>query len=154
MVDILAKIQTIIGGLALLMLLGVVVADVLCRELGRPLVWLQNIAGFAFIWVVFFGAALGIKNGTHYTIKIFPHPVPALRRLMDFAIVACQLIFILVIVYNGYEFTVMSVRRLVMPAGVPMAYATVAIPLTGIFMLAYVAESLVTRFTRRDGEGD
>jgi TRAP-type transport system small permease protein len=138
--NIFENVQTAIGGIFLFVLLSVVFLDVCFREIGTPMVWLQNIASFAFIWVVFFGAAIGLRKGSHYRIEIFPHAGPKFRKFMDLTVFTSEAIFIVVLTIYGCEFAVMSMERLVMPAGVPMFYAAVAIPLSGVFMLCYFIE--------------
>ena len=138
--SILENIQAVIGGLFMFVLLIVVFMDVIFREVGTPLVWLQNIAAFSFIWVVFFGAAIGLRKGSHYRIEIFPKAGIKFKKFMDLTVFTCEAIFILVLIIYGSQFAVMSMQRLVMPAGVPMFYAVVAIPLSGVFMLCYLIE--------------
>ena len=41
--------------------------------LGRPIVWVEESATYAFIWMAFVGASLGLKHGA-------PHPDRDLRR--------------------------------------------------------------------------
>ena len=150
--SVLENIQAVIGGLFLFVLLIVVFMDVLFRQVGTPLVWLQNIAGFSFIWVVFFGAALGLKKGTHYRIEIFSKAGIKFRKFMDLTVFTCEAIFILVLIIYGYQFAVMSMQRLVMPGGVPMFYAVVAIPLSGVFMLCYFIEIVTSWIAKKPGE--
>lgn len=133
-------------------LLIVVFMDVIFREVGTPMVWLQNIAAFAFIWVIFFGAAIGLRKGSHYRIEIFPNASVRFRKFMDLTVFTSEAIFILVLIIYGYQFAVMSMQRLVMPSGVPMFYAAVAIPLSGIFMLCYFIEVVTIWIAKKRGE--
>lgn len=149
---ILESIQSAIAGFFMFVLLAVVFLDVAYREAGSPMVWLQNIASLSFIWIVFFGAAIALKKGTHYRIEIFPNAGVKFRKFMDLTVFACEAVFILVLIVYGYEYAMMSMQRLVMPAGVPMFYGSVAIPLTGIFMLCYFIELVMSWIARKREE--
>lgn len=150
--SMLENIQAVVGGFFLFLMLIVVFIDVLYRLLGMPIIWLQNIAGFTFIWVVFFGASLGLKKGTHYCIELFPKTSKIFRQIMDVTIFSCEAIFILVLIIYGGEFAMMSMKRLVMPSGVPMFYAVVAIPLSGVCMLCYFIENVTNWIAKRSEE--
>ena len=39
--------------------------------LGRPIAWVEEIATYAFIWMTFVGASLGLKEGRHILIATF-----------------------------------------------------------------------------------
>jgi TRAP-type C4-dicarboxylate transport system permease small subunit len=62
-----------IAGVALLALIVVTISiQVGTRYLfGRPLVWVEELATYAFIWSVFIGAALGMKELRHIRIDTF-----------------------------------------------------------------------------------
>lgn len=55
--------------------------------LGRPIAWVEETATYAFIWMAFVGASLGLKQGRHIVIETFGSRVPpraaaALRALI------------------------------------------------------------------------
>ena len=62
-----------VTGVALLALIVVTISiQVFTRYLfGRPLVWVEELATYAFIWSVFIGAALGMKELRHIRIDTF-----------------------------------------------------------------------------------
>ena len=62
-----------VAGVALLALIVITISiQVFTRYLfGRPLVWVEELATYAFIWSVFIGAALGMKELRHIRIETF-----------------------------------------------------------------------------------
>ncbi|MBF7082556.1 TRAP transporter small permease subunit [Desulfallas sp. Bu1-1] len=135
--DVLEKMQLAIGSFLLAFFLTVVLVDVVMRESGHPVVWLQDVARFAFMWTVFFGAAIGFRHGTHYRIELF-----AGNKFLTPFVFLCQAIFILVLIIYGYQFAMMGLERVAMPSGIPIFYSAVSIPLAGLFMLYYLVESI------------
>jgi TRAP-type C4-dicarboxylate transport system permease small subunit len=62
--------------------------------LNRPIVWVEDVATFCFIWAVFLGAAAGLKEIRHIRIETFLGRLPARVRalaeaLLQAIILAC-----------------------------------------------------------------
>lgn len=133
----LEKVQLVVGSLLLAFFLAVIFFDVVMRESGRPIVWLQDVARFAFMWTIFFGAAIGLRRGTHYRIEILSH-INFLKPI----VFICQAVFIIILIFYGYQFALMGLERVAMPSGIPIFYSAISIPLAGIFMLYYLVESI------------
>ena len=76
-------------GIALILLIvTAITVQVFTRyALGRPIAWVEESATYAFIWMVFVGASLGLKRGQHIVITTFggrlpPRAVAGLRTLV------------------------------------------------------------------------
>jgi TRAP-type C4-dicarboxylate transport system permease small subunit len=65
-------------GVALIVLIVVAISvQVFTRyALGRPIAWVEESATYAFIWMVFVGASLGLKKGRHIFIATFGGRLP------------------------------------------------------------------------------
>ena len=84
-------IGTVERGLGIALILFIVAAitvQVFSRYvLGRPIAWVEESATYAFIWMVFVGAGVGMKEGRHILIATFgsrlsPRFGAALRMLV------------------------------------------------------------------------
>jgi len=66
-------------GIALILLIVVsITVQVFTRyALDRPIAWVEETATYAFIWMVFVGASLGLKKGRHIFIATFGSHLPA-----------------------------------------------------------------------------
>lgn len=57
---------------------------------GTPFVWVEEVATYAFIWIVFLGASIGMKRLSHIKIEALSLSVPvkaqALIRIFGYAI--------------------------------------------------------------------
>ncbi len=76
-------------GVALIALIVIsITVQVFSRyALGRPIAWVEETATYAFIWMAFVGASLGLKQGRHIVINTFgahlpPRAAAALRALV------------------------------------------------------------------------
>ena len=80
-------------------------AQVVSRYLfGQPLVWVEELSTYAFIWGAFIGAAAGLKHGRHLKIESFVERLPpgarrGLRIVLDLLIGA----FCALLVVNGFK---------------------------------------------------
>jgi TRAP-type C4-dicarboxylate transport system permease small subunit len=106
--SLLAAIGRVERWVAIVMMVTMVVcifAQVVSRYLfGRPLVWVEELSTYAFIWGAFIGAAAGLKQGRHLRIESFVSRLPpgarrGLRIGLDVLIGA----FCVLLVVNGFE---------------------------------------------------
>ena len=77
---LLDAIGTVERGLGIALILFIVVAitvQVVSRYLlGRPIAWVEESATYAFIWMVFVGAGVGMKEGRHILVATFGSRLP------------------------------------------------------------------------------
>ncbi len=90
--------------LILLMVVAITVQVFTRYALGRPIAWVEESATYAFIWVVFVGASLGLKRGRHIVIATFgshlpPHIAGAMRMLVWMLV----LIMLVVMIVQGMK---------------------------------------------------
>ncbi len=106
--SLLAGIGRVERWVAIVMMVTMVVcifAQVVSRYLfGQPLVWVEELSTYAFIWGAFIGAAAGLKHGRHLKIESFVERLPpgarrGLRIVLDLLIGA----FCALLVVNGFK---------------------------------------------------
>jgi TRAP-type C4-dicarboxylate transport system permease small subunit len=72
LLDRIGAIEQALGiGLILLIVVAITVQVFTRYALGRPIAWVEESATYAFIWMVFVGASLGLKKGRHIFIATF-----------------------------------------------------------------------------------
>lgn len=52
-------------------ILIIVFSQVILRIVGVSLIWVEELSRFLFIWIVFLGAAVGIRDGVHLNVDYF-----------------------------------------------------------------------------------
>lgn len=124
----------------------VVTYQVLSRYVGfvPRFIWTQEISRFCFIWMVFLGAAIGVRRQTHFQIDVFPSTMPrwaqrlvvAFVALVTAAVVAAALL-------GGYEFFQIGFRRTSTTSGIRLAWVYLAIPVSFVFMAVFTVEKLI-----------
>ena len=89
-------------GIALILLIVVAITvQVFTRyALGRPIAWVEESATYAFIWMVFVGAGVGLKEGRHIVISTFgsrlPPRIAAAMRMLVWLLVMGTLVVLIV----------------------------------------------------------
>ena len=125
---LLALIGRVERVLVILLILAIVVSigvQVISRYLfDRPLVWVEELATYSFIWATFLGASLGLKHDRHIRIQTFvgklPAPLAALVRVVGHLAVLCLAVVVMqqAVVVAGIEGRRQSIS---LPVALPMS---------------------------------
>jgi TRAP-type C4-dicarboxylate transport system permease small subunit len=109
-------------------------------ELIPSYIWTEEMARFLFVWMIMLGAMLGIYEGRHFEVDIWPRLAPrpqaALRLLSNLAVLAFALVF----AWAGYEFTRFAWNRISELAELPLWLIHMAWPLAGLTWLLFSGE--------------
>lgn len=101
---------------------------------GRPLTWAEEVSRYLFVWVVFVGAGVAARYRGHIALDFLvnrfpPRPRHVVAMIMGVLSLAMLL---LVFVWYGWTLTLVSMRQESPATGVPVGYATLAIPVGGL----------------------
>ena len=99
------RIERTLGISLLVIITGGIFAQVVSRYFfGLPLVWVEELSTYAFLWLVFVGASLGLKKKRHITIISFVSRWPEGRQHLFRALVSGAIaIFCLILAANGFK---------------------------------------------------
>ena len=105
---LLERIGTVERGLGIALILymvGAITVQVFTRyALGRPIAWVEESATYAFIWMSFVGASVGLKEGRHILIATFGAHLPPRKAAGMRALVwALVLLTLSVLVVQGWR---------------------------------------------------
>jgi TRAP-type C4-dicarboxylate transport system permease small subunit len=120
-------------------------------------IWTEEMARFLFIWMVMLGAMIGVRDGTHFDVDIWPEFKPRNNAIFRIVSTAFILVFALVFVWYGIKFVQFGWNQSSELADMPMTYIFIAWPLTGFTWLLFGGERILKdiRFLRfGPGPGD
>lgn len=124
---------------------GIVAANVFCRfVLGFSIYWGDELAQTLMVWLTFLGAAVAIRDGTHYTFSYLVHKLngPTLRIYIltrNLLVIAS----ILILGYYSFQIT-RGIATWILPAlEISRAWVYVSAPLGCLFMLYYSVNRLL-----------
>jgi TRAP-type C4-dicarboxylate transport system permease small subunit len=119
-------------------------------------IWTEEMARFLFIWMVMLGAMIGVRDGSHFDVDVWPELKPRANALLRIVSMVFVLLFALVFVWYGVKFVQFGWNQTSELADLPMSWIFVAWPLTGLTWLLFGWERLVAdiRFVRYGTHGD
>ena len=83
LLELIARLERALGVLLLSTIVVSITIQVITRYLfGQPLVWVEELAGYCFLWSIFLGAALGLKELRHIRIETFVARLAARPRAL------------------------------------------------------------------------
>jgi len=115
-------------------------------------IWTEEMARFLFIWMIMIGAMIGVREGTHFEVDLWPRLGPRAEAAVRLVASAGVLVMALVFVWAGIEFTRFGWNRTSELADLPLWMIHIAWPITGFTWLVFLGEQMwqnVTVLTRR-----
>ncbi len=106
-------------------------------------IWTEELARFMFIWMVLLGAMIGVREGTHFEVDVWPAlgaRANALLRIVSHSLV---LVFAGVFIWWGIAFTRFGWDQLSEIAELPMWTIFIAWPIAGVTWALFIGEAFV-----------
>jgi TRAP-type C4-dicarboxylate transport system permease small subunit len=111
-------------------------------ELLPRYIWTEELSRFLLVWMIMIGAMLAVREGTHFTVDLFPSLHGRARAALDMISGLFVLVFAIVFVVYGWEFTDSAWFRISELAELPLWLIHIAWPIAGITWFIFQAERL------------
>lgn len=105
-----------------------------------PSIWTEEVARYSFIFMALLGAAVGVRNSTHFGMNLFTDKLKGkvyeyyMKYFVNGVIFASSLL----IIFYGYHFTISYGLRRVSPTFLfPMSWVFMIIPISGLLMAIF-----------------
>jgi len=113
--------------------------------------WSEELTRYTFVWLTLLGASVAVRRGRHMKVDFFIDMIPkniakAFKILTNILILG----FFLVVIKYGIDLVGITYKQLSAGLEIPMAYAYLAIPVGGIFMLIFTIESYFIKDTNNN----
>lgn len=142
--DPLEKWLMILCGICLTGFTFSTLVDVVTRETGHPLLWLQEVTSTFFTYGVFIGSAVATRRNDHLFLSALTEKMTGgVRRFFE---VFNRMVVLLVgigMVWFGWQNVVTGLGSFRMPSMLPMSYLYVGIPLCGALVALFSLEQIV-----------
>jgi TRAP-type C4-dicarboxylate transport system permease small subunit len=100
-------------------------------------IWTEEMARFLFIWMVMLGAMIGVREGTHFEVDVWPEMKARANAVVGLVSMIFVLITALIFVWYGIKFVEFGWNQTSELADLPMTWIFVAWPLTGATWLLF-----------------
>ena len=145
--DRLTKVIEIVVSVLMVLMVGLVFANVLSRYLlNFSIAWSSEIARYIFIWLVLLGAILAFQNAEHLGIDLLPKALPPRigRSLKVFTdLLALYAIYILLAGGWSYSLSSLEAGWLSPAAGIPLGIVQMVLPVSALLLFLQGIGNLV-----------
>jgi TRAP-type C4-dicarboxylate transport system permease small subunit len=122
--------------------------------LNSAIFWSEEFSRYAFIWVVFLGAPLGILNNIHVGMDIFLRLAsPRVQGIMSIISHAGMFVFSFFLFKLGLEATHLGRFQLTPALQISKSWIYAGIPIGGSLMMLATIRSLITDIKKRKTGG-
>ena len=147
-IDVLHKgVATLQAGL-LGILLVLVVYQICARWvdfLPRAL-WTEEMSRFLLVWVIFLGAAIGVREGTHFVLELLGDSTSrTVNMIWKGFVLAMEVVFCSIFLFRGYTYAEVLRWDVSDIAQISMLWVGAAIPVFGALSLIFLAEIIVKK---------
>lgn len=135
-------------GLLLILSVGILIVPVSLQIFSRytalipAYIWTEELARFCLVWSIMLGAMLAVREGTHFTVDVFPRLGPRGTARVELLSGLFVLVFAGVFLWWGWEFTEFAFYRISELAELPLWLIHMAWPIAGLVWLLFQAERM------------
>nr|WP_245363900.1 TRAP transporter small permease [Neorhizobium galegae] len=139
----------IVACILIMFIVAVIILAIVTRELGVALIWANDVAQIAFVYVVFLSFGPALATGHHVTVELFEPlvPTPLRRHLASVAAIAC-IVFGAIFLYQLWNLTSRAIaddRMAVLAIPVELKWIQIAGPIgAAVFCLTGVQQLLAS----------
>lgn len=152
MLKMLSRVEFAVAAALLAIIVVLVFMAAVMRFFDHPLIWSVDVAQLLFIWLCFLGATRAMREKGHIGIDILArHLGPRNRLALEMVLSLVILVFLCLLIYQGYKLTMLNRQRLFGDSGLSYAWVTAAVPV-GSLMLAIALVWNMFRAWRGRGE--
>ena len=106
-------------------------------------IWTEEMARLMFVWVIMLGAMVGMRERSHFVVDVFPQLTPRTHALVELLAGTATLLFALVFLWAGWEFTQFAFNRISELAELPLWTIHVAWPVLGASWVLFHGEHML-----------
>jgi TRAP-type C4-dicarboxylate transport system permease small subunit len=121
-------------------------------ELIPSYIWTEELARFCFIWSIMLGAMVGIREGTHFVVDLWPDMNPRAQAALRLVAAVFVLLFALVLVWWGIDFTRFALKRFSELAELPLWMIHIPWPIAGVTWIVFLGEQMWDDFRVMTGK--
>lgn len=122
-----------------ILIFALVLAQVVCRYVfNNPLVWSEELARLAFVWVAMLTWGLGMRRRSHIAVIFFPDMLPRVPRLLLAILVqALIILFCALLMVHGWTLTMRNLDLDLVTIEVSYAVLYVVVPVGAAIVICY-----------------
>ncbi len=142
------KICHILLAFFMTVLVAITFWQVLCRfVLKIPVSWTEEVVRMSFIWLIFIGSIVAIRDGAHLSLDILTSKFKGrAKHISNILIYLCMLAVCVVMFFGGLEYVIRSIGKTAVTMRIPANCSYVSVPVSTFFMSLFLLEKLIPEF--------
>jgi TRAP-type C4-dicarboxylate transport system permease small subunit len=142
--DVLERALMVLCGVCLSVFTVCTLTDVVTRESGHPLLWLQEVTSAFFVYGIFVGTAVATRRNDHLFLSAITEKMTGgTRRFFEVFNRAVVCIVGICMVVFGWQNYLTGFGSFRMPSMWPISYLYIAIPVCGALVALFSVEQIV-----------
>ena len=105
-------------------------------------IWTEELSRFLLVWMIMIGSMVGVREGTHFTVDLFPKLHGRVKGAMDLLAGLFVLAMAVVFLWWGWEFTDSAWFRISELAELPLWTIHMAWPIAGLTWIVFQGERM------------
>lgn len=105
-------------------------------------IWTEEMARLMFVWLIMLGAMVGMRERLHFVVDVWPQLSPRANAVVELVAGVATLVFALVFVWAGWEFTEFAFYRISELAELPLWTIHIAWPVLGVTWVLFQGEHM------------
>ncbi len=115
-------------------------------------IWTEEIARFAFIWIIMLGATIAVREGTHFSVDMLKKYKPGTENILKQILLISMLVFAIFFLIGGWQFASTGLLQRSEIAGLPMLAIYISWPLAGLSWIFFLLEHLYDHYSSENQE--
>lgn len=141
----LAALIGLCAWLAFAAMIAAVALQVIARNLlGVPMIWTADTAQLLFAWLIFVGAALGVRNNAHYVVDLLPTHRPAVGLIVQVISLVAGVLVAWIMTYHGWQLARLRATGEIQSLGISRFWSYLPLPVSGTIMALFLLEQAVS----------
>ena len=117
-------------------------------------IWTEELARFAFIWIIMIGASIAVREQTHFRVDVLNKFSRKWENRLTITLLVLMLLFAIAFVIGGYQFAQFGSTQQSEISGLPMLAIYIAWPLAGLTWVLFIVEQIYQHFLQQDKDTD
>lgn len=110
--------------------------------------WTEELARFAMVWMIFFGAAVAKRAGTEIRVTVLQDQFPALRKWFELIQQLLTLVYVGIVIYFSIDTVKLMAKQTSTNMQIGMNYVYLVIPISfAIFLIHTIYQLFSMRRT-------
>ncbi len=135
--------QLILAGLTVLVLMQVISR----YAFANPISWSEEVASFAFAWLIFIGGTVGVRQGDAPALRVLVERLPtragAIGNALGDILGAALSIYL---VWYGWQASIELMSQMTPATQIPLGYVMLVIPIAGVGFFLHFSNRLARSF--------